>query len=103
MYWDPETDIIFLHREEWPFDNDIFFSETALLLCGHGWTEPTIHDVKKFAMEFDDFAEWVHGTAPSRKGPIFDEAKVVYVILDRSSIDGEADWDRQLATFMRWF
>jgi hypothetical protein len=102
MYWDPENDIILLRPTyDWGLNDKQFLAGTAFLWSGHGWTAPKIHGVKKLAVEFNSFKHWVPGILP--EDPIFDEAKIIYVILTRRRIDGDAEWERHLTKFMCWY
>ncbi|PMD44899.1 hypothetical protein L207DRAFT_507823 [Hyaloscypha variabilis F] len=101
IYWDPENDIVFLHTEIWPMVQDKLLTGAVSLWSGHGWTAPIIHGVKKLALEFSDFTEWVLGIA--EHDPIFGEPKVVYVIMDRKTIGEDEEWKSVLSRFMCWY
>lgn len=61
-----------------------------------------MHSVKNLAMEFEYFSnDWILGIAP--EDPIFEEVKIVYVILNRKMIDGDDGWQRHLTIFMCWY
>ncbi|KAE9375288.1 hypothetical protein N431DRAFT_436771 [Stipitochalara longipes BDJ] len=101
IYWDPENDIVFLHSETWPVGKDKLLTGAISLWSGHGWTAPIIHSVKKLALEFDYFKEWVLGIA--QDDPAFGGPTVVYIIMDRRMIEGEEGWRRDLVRFIGWY
>ncbi len=80
---------------------DKLLTGAVSLWSGHGWTAPIIHDVKKLALEFSDFTEWVLGIA--EHDPIFGEPEVVYVIMDRKTIGEDKEWKSVLSKFMCWY
>jgi hypothetical protein len=101
MYWDLENDIFSLHMEQWKLDQEGFLSETAFLWSGHGWSGPKIYGIRNVALEFKFFSDWCRELSPA--DPFYDEGRVVYVILNRRSIDGDEGWERHFTRFMCWY
>lgn len=100
MYWDLENDIFSLHTEPWMADQGNFLAETAFLWSTLGCSGPKIHGIRHITMEFQFFIKWFMEMSPA--DPFYHEGRIVYVILNRRSVDGDGWWKRHLTTFMCW-
>jgi hypothetical protein len=77
-----------------------FLAKTAFLWSTLGWSGPKIHGIRNFTMEFKFFINWCMEMSPA--DPFYHEGRIVYVILNRRSTDGDGGWKRHLTRFMCW-